>query len=314
MPWILNAAFKVIKALLPAKAVAKMKFVNKSTLKDIVSAEHALVCWGGRDPYEYSFVSEVRQDNIYNSQTKIQQVGDVPACKKVHFAEGSPTGDSVESMDDKNNGEEMLHVTPLETITFQKDGNEMIGTITVTNKDPGSITYKVKTTSPEKFRVRPSTGPLTPGASVTISVTLQPGYHSTGLAKDKFLVMGIALPTEGQGEMSAQQLAEIWKNPGDHNVEQHKLKCVLPCLPENTKNGGILTTEPDSKQNINNILAKLTQLVESNKKLQAQVNFIQTLQWVMMVLLLLFAIIFVYIIKDRPENSNEKYCMSNINL
>lgn len=37
----------------------------------------------------------------------------------------------------------MLHVTPLETITFQKDGNEMIGTITVTNKDPGSITYKV---------------------------------------------------------------------------------------------------------------------------------------------------------------------------
>lgn len=62
-----------------------MKFVNKSTLKDIVSAEHALVCWGGRDPYEYSFVSEVRQDNIYNSQTKIQQVGDVPACKKVRL-------------------------------------------------------------------------------------------------------------------------------------------------------------------------------------------------------------------------------------
>lgn len=71
--------------------------------------------------------------------------------------------------------------------------------------------YQIKTTSPEKFRVRPSTGPLAPGASVSITVTLHAGYHSTGFAKDKFLVMGIALPAEGQGEMSAQELGEIWK-------------------------------------------------------------------------------------------------------
>lgn len=60
-----------------------MKFVNKSTLKEIVSPEQALVCWGGRDPYEFSFVSEIRQDNIYNPQSKMLQAGDIPSNKKV---------------------------------------------------------------------------------------------------------------------------------------------------------------------------------------------------------------------------------------
>lgn len=40
-------------------------------------------------------------------------------------------------------------------------------------------------------------------------------------------------------------------------MEQHRLKCILPGLPENAKNGGILNSEPDSKQNMSQVLAKV---------------------------------------------------------
>lgn len=58
MPWILNAAFKIIKSWLPEKAVEKIKFVNKKTLGEYVAPENALKCWGGTDEYVYTFVPE----------------------------------------------------------------------------------------------------------------------------------------------------------------------------------------------------------------------------------------------------------------
>lgn len=68
----------------------------------------------------------------------------------------------------------------------------------------------MKTTSPEKFRVRPSTGILKPGASITISVVLQQGHQTTLLlSKDKFLVMSMEL--SGDGNISAQEIADLWK-------------------------------------------------------------------------------------------------------
>lgn len=38
LPWVLTATFKIIKGLLPPKAVAALKFVNKKNLKVTVFA------------------------------------------------------------------------------------------------------------------------------------------------------------------------------------------------------------------------------------------------------------------------------------
>lgn len=66
----------------------------------------------------------------------------------------------------------------------------------------------MKTTSPEKFRVRPSAGCLAPGGHATITVTLLPGFHFGGLFKDKFLVMSMPVASI---DLSAQELTELWK-------------------------------------------------------------------------------------------------------
>lgn len=69
--------------------------------------------------------------------------------------------------------------------------------------------FQIKTTSPEKFRVRPSTGVLAPGNSANINVVLQPGHNVTLLLnKDKFLVMCMELD---DANATQQDIAELWK-------------------------------------------------------------------------------------------------------
>lgn len=95
------------------------------------------------------------------------------------------------------------------------------------------IRKQIKTTSPEKFRVRPSTGILTPGSSTTINVVLQSGPNVTLLLnkvyfifiyqchdtqinltdanfvkQDKFLVMCMEI---NDLNASQQDIADIWK-------------------------------------------------------------------------------------------------------
>lgn len=67
MPWVLNTAFKIIKSWLPAKAIQRVKFVDKKTLKDFVDADNALTCWGGNDNYVFTFVPEVRNNTAFTN-------------------------------------------------------------------------------------------------------------------------------------------------------------------------------------------------------------------------------------------------------
>ncbi|KAG8228141.1 hypothetical protein J437_LFUL002796 [Ladona fulva] len=229
MPWVMNAAFKIIKSMLPAKGVERLRVVTKSSLKEYVDADNALKCWGGRDDYEFVFESE----QIAPVKSRGEE-----ARKKVTFAENShdPGGDSrieSKSSDSGYSGTTLGSISPNDFLHFVNDGNTLSGNITLTNVSDGSISFKVtelkesqdkfhkeirrtrrllwgkvKTTTPDKFRVRPSTGILTAGASVTISIILQHGYQIPAYSRDKFLVM--CLPIESSS-MDTQEIAELWK-------------------------------------------------------------------------------------------------------
>ena len=56
--YLFTAAWKIIKAWLPAGAVKKIKFVNKNTVDEYVHPEQKLFAWGGSDPWEYEFIEE----------------------------------------------------------------------------------------------------------------------------------------------------------------------------------------------------------------------------------------------------------------
>jgi len=58
MPWLLNAAWKIIKGWMPAAGVKKIKMLTKSNLHEFVAPDQALVAWGGKDSWEYKFQEE----------------------------------------------------------------------------------------------------------------------------------------------------------------------------------------------------------------------------------------------------------------
>lgn len=161
----------------------------------------------------------------------------------------------------------MLQINPQDAILFTKAGNELVGMVEITNIIQAPVTYKVcvpfisdnpspfnemtkisqiKTTSPEKFRVRPSTGILAPGANSIINVVLQQGHQMPVLTKDKFLVMCMEL---SDASTTSNDIAELWKNTSSNSslVEQHRLKCWTPTsthLPGDGAKNGTLYANP----------------------------------------------------------------------
>lgn len=293
MPWILNAAFKIIKSWLPAKAVQKIKFVSKSTLKTVVAPDQALKVWGGQDDYTFSFVPEQR-----SSAPAVEK-----ADRKVHFADGSPLNESFPSafgevtnkMDDV-----LLQITPPDAISFSAEGSEMTGIITLTNNDDKNISYKIKTTSPEKFRVRPSTGVLAPTETVAISVVLQPGYQMAGLSRDKFLIMNLPVETS---EMSPQELAELWKQTSGKSVGHHRLKCNLGSVSTESalKNGTAFSSSNsiDLEQQIRHLSSGMSQLKEHHERLCADLKFSHKLQWLTIVVSILVGMVIALFFSPR---------------
>lgn len=121
-------------------------------------------------------------------------------------------------------------------MAFTKVENDFIGTLELKNISSKLITYKVKTTSPDKFRVRPSNGILDPGSGLRVNVVLQPGHQISSVLKDKFLVMGMVLASN----TTDKDIPDLWKNTpsASPNVEQHRLKCTVAqgVIDENLKN------------------------------------------------------------------------------
>lgn len=125
----------------------------------------------------------------------------------------------------------MLKVAPSDIIKFTKSGNEVVGMINLTNTSKNFLTYKVndcisithweilmfsvdslaqiRTTSPEKFRIRPSTDILGPGSSTNVCIVLQ-SVQSASLEqhKDKFLIMCMEL---NDRNATPQELIDLWK-------------------------------------------------------------------------------------------------------
>ena len=67
------------------------------------------------------------------------------------------------------------------------------------------VAYKVKTTAPEHYRVKPTVGVIEPGQSVEVSVQLTPGSAVTA-SRDRFLVQSTQITTALKGDVS-----EFWR-------------------------------------------------------------------------------------------------------
>ncbi|XP_017747222.1 PREDICTED: motile sperm domain-containing protein 2-like isoform X1 [Rhinopithecus bieti] len=156
--------------------------------------------------------------------------------------------------------------------------------------------YKqVRTTAPEKYRVKPSNSSCDPGASVDIVVSPHGGL--TVSAQDRFLIM--AAEMEQSSGTGPAELTQFWKEVPRNKVMEHRLRChTVESSKPNT------LTLKDSAFNMSDktsedICLQLSHLLESNRKLEDQVQrciWFQQLLLSLTMLLLAFVTSFFYVL------------------
>nr|CAD7442557.1 unnamed protein product [Timema bartmani] len=98
----------------------------------------------------------------------------------------------------------------------------------LTNPSDKKVCFKIKTTAPKKYCVRPNSGVLDAKALIDVAVSLQPfDFDPNEKNKHKFMVQTMIAP---DGEIN---LDSLWKDVNPENLMDSKLKCVfeLPVDP-----------------------------------------------------------------------------------
>jgi hypothetical protein len=123
-----------------------------------------------------------------------------------------------------------LKISPME-LKFRFELRKNIP-VTLSLQNPGTerIGFKVKTTSPKKYCVRPSSGVIEPGATKDIQVIMQAQREApSSLAdcKDKFLVQSVIVDNA-----ATDVTAEMFDPARGKEVKQVKLRVILVGPPK----------------------------------------------------------------------------------
>ncbi|KAL1559732.1 vesicle-associated protein 1-2-like [Salvia divinorum] len=119
---------------------------------------------------------------------------------------------------------ELLNVDPVE-MKFPFELKKQIScSLLVSNKTENHVAFKIKTTNPKKYCVRPNIGIISPNGNCDIVVTMQAQKEppTEMQCKDKFLLQSVIAPA---GASPKDITAEMF-NKDQGKVEECKLKVV----------------------------------------------------------------------------------------
>ncbi|KAH8363842.1 vesicle-associated membrane protein-associated protein A-like [Drosophila serrata] len=113
----------------------------------------------------------------------------------------------------------MLSLEPQDQLVFEGASSKDLVIKNPAKKQ--SVAFKLKTTSPHMFFVRPNVGVLGPDKTVTVNIVMQPTGSDDLQKRHKFLVM--AAIASG----SDINLQEFWKEQKPSDIWDAKIKCEI---------------------------------------------------------------------------------------
>lgn len=127
--------------------------------------------------------------------------------------------------------EQILILDPPGDLRFRGPFTDVVtSNLKLRNPSDRRVCFKVKTTAPRRYCVRPNSGLIDPGATVTISVMLQPfEYDPNEKSKHKFMVQTIFVPA------GVSDLEAMWKDAKPDDLMDSKLRCVFDMPSDNEK-------------------------------------------------------------------------------
>ncbi|XP_030069423.1 vesicle-associated membrane protein-associated protein B/C [Microcaecilia unicolor] len=127
--------------------------------------------------------------------------------------------------------EQVLQLEPQHELKFKGPFTDVVTTnLKLGNPTDGNVCFKVKTTAPRRYCVRPNSGVIDAGSSVNVSVMLQPfDYDPNEKSKHKFMVQSIFAPPD------TSDMEAVWKEAKPEELMDSKLRCVFELPTENDK-------------------------------------------------------------------------------
>ncbi|CAH0385253.1 unnamed protein product [Bemisia tabaci] len=118
--------------------------------------------------------------------------------------------------------EQILKIHPQNELKFVGPfTSPVFSYITLENPCDKKVCFKIKTTAPKKYCVRPNSGSVDPHQSVQVAVVLQSaGIDPNEKNKHKFMVQSVILPEDTPVE-------SVWKDVKPECLVDYKLKCVF---------------------------------------------------------------------------------------
>lgn len=207
-----------------------------------------------------------------------------------------------------NNNSDILLLSPAHEVIFSSSSSgEFSAKIQIQNISSQPVGYKIKTTSPEKYRVKPSTGSLAQNTSATVEIHVPGGQGAltpASLVRDKFLITAIFLE---EVDIKQQELSEALKSSKPDG--QYRLRCQLApqqlssdlTAPSSGTNLSPLS-ELDSNRQMANLLKKVNQVSVKQEELASQVRLC------LQILLVLVGMAVIILIVLLFYSSNNAIC------
>lgn len=119
--------------------------------------------------------------------------------------------------------EQVLQLDPKSELRFRGPFTEVVTSLLkLSNPSERRVCFKVKTTAPKRYCVRPNSGVIEPRQAMTVHVMLQPfEYDPNERNKHKFMVQSMYAP---EGMLN---LESLWKDADKEQLMDSKLRCVF---------------------------------------------------------------------------------------
>ncbi|KAI9081305.1 hypothetical protein K1719_036726 [Acacia pycnantha] len=205
---------------------------------------------------------------------------------------------------------ELLNIHP-QDLQFPFELRKQIScSLQLSNKTDDCVAFKVKTTNPRKYCVRPNTGIVLPRSTCDIIVTMQAQKEAPPdmQCKDKFLLQSVVA---SPGATAKDIFPDMFNKESGHHVEEFKLRVlyVAPPRPPSpvregseedssprpsvSENGHLNASEftvasnafnervepQETSSEARTLVSKVTeeknQTIEQNKKLQQELDFLR---------------------------------------
>ncbi|XP_069740941.1 vesicle-associated membrane protein-associated protein B/C isoform X1 [Narcine bancroftii] len=145
--------------------------------------------------------------------------------------------------------EQVLVLEPPNELKFKGPFTDVVTTnLKLSNPSDKNVCFKVKTTAPRRYCVRPNSGVIDARTSINVSVMLQPfDYDPNEKSKHKFMVQSMFAPAD------CQDMEAVWKEAKSDDLMDSKLRCVFELPSENEKTWRPLYAKRNHELEINKV-------------------------------------------------------------